>query len=185
VTHEEALQRLPDLLDDRDDPALIGHVRSCAECQQQLFLLGRVDRMLRVGAPPRQRRLRPRVIAAGAFAAVAVAAAVLAFLLLPQASHGQDFMLRTSAGRPVGHARMTHSDRRNDSLALTARGLPTDRDHVFVLWAGDDSTSMEVGRFMVDRFGGCSVRFNLPATHAWRRFWVTQPGNQAAVVATT
>jgi len=44
---------------------------------------------------------------------------------------------------------------------------------------------MEVGHFMVDRFGGCRVRFNLPATHAWRRFWVTKPGNEAAVVAST
>jgi len=184
VTHEEALQRLPDLLDDRDDPALLGHVRGCADCQRQLFLLGRVDRMLRVGAPARRRRPRARVLAVAACAAAA-AAAMLAFLLLPQASRGQDFMLRTSAGRPVGHALMTHSDARNDSLALSARGLPIDRDHVFVLWAGDDRTSMEVGRFMVDRFGGCSVHFNLPATHAWRRFWVTKPGNEAAVVAST
>jgi hypothetical protein len=184
VTHDEALQRLPDLLDDRDDPELLGHVRGCAECQRQLFLLGRVDRMLRVGAPARQRRSRARVVAAAACAAV-VAAAVLAFLLLPQASRGHDFMLRTSAGRPVGHALMTHSDARNDSLALTARGLPLNRDHVFVLWAGDDGTSMVVGRFMVDRFGGCRVRFNLPATHAWQRFWLTKPGNEAAVVAST
>jgi hypothetical protein len=184
VTHDEALQRLPDLLDDRDDPELLGHVRGCEECQRQLFLLGRVDRMLRAGASTRQRRSRAWVVAAGACAAVA-AAALLAFLLLPQASHGQDFMLRTSAGRPVGHALMRHSDARNDSLALTARGLPLDRDHVFVLWAGDGGTSMLVGRFMVDRSGGCRVRFNLPATHAWRRFWVTKPGNEAAVVAST
>ena len=184
MTHEEALQRLPDLLDDRDDPALLGHVRGCADCQRQLFLLGRVDRMLRVGAPMRQRRPLARVLAAAGGVAAA-AAAMLAFLLLPQASRGQEFMLRTSAGRPVGHALMTHSDKRNDSLALSARGLPIDRDHVFVLWAGDDRTSMEVGRFMVDRFGGCRVHFNLPATHAWRRFWVTKPGNEAAVVAST
>ena len=184
MTHEEALQRLPDLLDDRDDPALLGHVRGCADCQRQLFLLGRVDRMLRVGAPTRRRLPRARVLAAAGGAAAAAAAA-LAFLLLPQASRGQDFMLRTAAGRPVGHALMTHSDKRNDSLALSARGLPLDRDHVFVLWAGDERTSMEVGRFMVDRFGGCRVHFNLPATHAWRRFWVTKPGNEAAVVAST
>ena len=185
MTHEEALQRLPDLLDDRDDPVLLGHVRGCVDCQRQLFRLGRVDRMLRVGAPARRRRPRARVLAAGACAAAAAVAATLAFLLLPQASRGQEFMLRTSAGRPVGHALMTHSDKRNDSLVLSARGLPIDRDHVFVLWAGDDRTSMEVGRFMVDRFGGCRVRFNLPATHAWHRFWVTQPGNDAAVVAST
>jgi hypothetical protein len=185
VTHDEALQRLPDLLDDRDDPELLGHVRACAVCQRQLFLLGRIDRMLRVGAPTRQPRSRARVVAAAAGAAAIAAAAAFALLLLPQASRGQDFMLRTSAGRPVGHALMSHSDARNDSLALTARGLPLDRDHVFILWAGDEGASMEVGRFMVDRFGGCRVRFNLPATHAWRRFWVTKPGNEAAVVAST
>jgi len=184
VTHDEALQRLPDLLDDRDDPELLGHVRGCVDCQRQLFLLGRVDRMLRVGAPTRKRWSRARVVAAAACAAAA-AAAMLAFLLLPQASRGQDFMLRTSAGRPVGHALMSHSDARNDSLALTARGLPLGRDRVFILWAGDEGASMEVGRFMVDRFGSCRARFNLPATHGWRRFWVTRPGNDAAVVAST
>ena len=184
MTHEEALQRLPDLLDDRDDPALLGHVRGCADCQRQLFLLGRVDRMLRVGAPTRRRLPRARVLAAAGGAAAAAAAA-LAFLLLPQASRGQDFMLRTAAGRPVGHALMTHSDKRNDSLALSARGLPLDRDHVFVLWAGDERTSMEVGRFMVDRTGSCRVRFNLPATRDWERLWVTSPGTPASVVAST
>lgn len=185
MTHEEALQRLPDLLDDRDDPALLGHVRGCADCQRQLFLLGRVDRMLRVGAPTRQRRPHRWLLAATAAGVAAASAAALAFLLLPHASRGQDFMFRTSAGRPVGHALMSHSDARNDSLALTARGLPIDRNHVFVLWAGGDGASMVVGRFMVDRFGGCSVHFNLPTTHAWRRFWVTKPGNDAAVVAST
>jgi hypothetical protein len=44
---------------------------------------------------------------------------------------------------------------------------------------------MQVGRFMVDGTGGCRVRFNLPGTHAWRRFWVTEPGRVAAVVAST
>lgn len=184
MTHDEALQRLPDLLDDRDDPELLGHVRGCADCQRQLFLLGRIDRMLRDGAPARQRRPRARHLVA-AVGAAAAAAAALAVLLLPQASRGEDFMLRTSAGQPVGHALMRHSDARNDSLALTAHGLPLDRDHVFILWAGDGGASMEVGRFMVDRFGGCRVRFNLPATHAWRRFWVTKPGKEAAVVAST
>jgi hypothetical protein len=43
---------------------------------------------------------------------------------------------------------------------------------------------MQVGRFMVDRSGSCRARFNLPASHTWTRFWVTEPG-KPAVVATT
>ena len=95
-------------------------------------------------------------------------------------------VLRTASGQPVGRAVMSHSDARNDSLALTARALPTDRGQVFVLWAGDTARSpMQVGRFMVDRTGGCRVHFNLPATHTWGRFWITRPGRPAAIVAST
>ena len=68
--------------------------------------------------------------------------------------------------------------------ALTARGMPVDQGHMFVLWASDDRSSMQVGRFMVDRSGSCRARFNLPASHTWTRFWVTEPG-KPAVVATT
>jgi hypothetical protein len=32
-----------------------------------------------------------------------------------------------------------------------------------VLWAADGGSSMQVGRFMVDRSGACRVRFNRPA----------------------
>ena len=47
MTHSEASTRLPDLLEDRDDAALLAHVRECPDCQRQLFLLGRLDRLLR------------------------------------------------------------------------------------------------------------------------------------------
>jgi hypothetical protein len=58
---------------------------------------------------------------------------------------------------------MGHSDARNLSLTLSARGLPVDRGHVFVLWANDDARSrMLVGNFMVDRRGACRVRFKSP-----------------------
>ena len=80
---------------------------------------------------------------------------------------------------------MAHADARNDSLALVARGLPLNRHHMFVLWASDGASSMEVGHFMVDRTGGCRVRFNLPADHGWSRFWVSEPGNAAAIIAST
>jgi hypothetical protein len=189
VKHEEAFTRLPDLLDDRDDPGLLAHVRACEDCQRQLFLLGRVDRLLRDDASTRglARKRRPSVrhiVCAGA--AVAAAAAVALVLFVPHAARSHDLVLRTASGRSVGAAVMGHSDSRNASVALIARGLPVKRSHVFVLWAGDDKRSvMQVGRFMVDRSGGCRVRFNLPATHAWGRFWVTEPGSPATVVAST
>ena len=187
MKHEEAFKRLPDLLDDRDDGGLLAHVRACADCQRQVFLLGRVDRMLRDSAEAhgtaRRRWPTARQLLAAAAVATAAAAAMLA-LLLPQKAHPHEFMLRTASGRSVGQAVMGRSDARNSSLALTARGMPVDRGHIFVLWASDDRSSMQVGRFMVDRSGSCRARFNLPASHTWTRFWVTEPG-KPAVVATT
>jgi hypothetical protein len=184
VRHEQAWQRLPDLLEDRDDHDLLGHVRGCVDCQRQLFLLGRVDRLLRDQARARQPRRQVRRTAA-AVAALAVAAVVLLALLVPRGSHAHAFTLRTASGRLVGHASMAHADPRNVSLALVVRGLAPNRQHMFVLWAADDASSMEVGHFMVDRSGGCRVRFNLPANHSWSRFWVSEPGNAAAIVAST
>jgi hypothetical protein len=187
VRHEEAFKRLPDLLDDRDDAGLLAHVRLCADCQRQLFRLGRVDRMLRNNAPARgaARRRWPRVRQLYAAAVVAAAAAAAVFVLMPQKAHPHEFMLQTASGRSVGQAVMGRSDARNASLALTARGMPVDHGQLFVLWASDSHSSMQVGRFMVDRSGSCRARFNLPAGHTWTRFWVTQSGKSAAVVATT
>ena len=184
MRHEQAWQRLPDLLEDRDDPELLGHVRGCADCQRQLFLLARVDRLLRDHAPMRQPRRHARRAVAAA-AALAASVVVLLVLLVPQGSRAHAFALRTPSGRLVGHASMGHADARNVSLALVARGLPLNRQHMFALWAADDASSMEVGHFMVDRSGGCRVRFNLPANHSWSRFWVSQPRDAAAIVAST
>jgi hypothetical protein len=188
MRHDEAVKRLPDLLDDRDDAGLLAHVRACADCQRRLFLLGRVDRMLRDNASARQaaRRRRPRLRHLLAAAAVVGAAAILTFaLVLPQNAHGHMYVLKTASGRSVGQAVISRSDARNASLALTARGMPVGPGYQFVLWAGDDDSSMEVGRFMVDRRGSCRARFNLPASHAWSRFWVTEAEKPAAIVATT
>jgi hypothetical protein len=188
VRHEQAWKLLPDLLEDRDDPELFTHVRECADCQRQVFLLGRVDRLLRDAASVHQpsrvpRRRRLLLIAA------TVATVVAAALLTPIVSHhpgGYQMMLRTTSGRLVAEAVMGHSDARNVSLDLTARGLPVGRGHMYVLWAGDDGgPSIQVGRFMVDRTGSCRVRFNLPATHAWERLWVSRPGNPESIVAST
>ncbi|HKD34588.1 MAG TPA: hypothetical protein VKB73_14175 [Gaiellaceae bacterium] len=192
MRHEQAWTRLPDLLDDRDDAALLSHVRACAACQRQLFLLGRVDRLLRDNAarneaPPRPGRLaRRRLASAAAVATVAAAAAVVLSLLFTQTAGTHAMVLRTASGVAVGRAGMSHSDARNDSLALTARGLPVDRGQMFVLWAGDRGRApMEVGRFMVDRSGGCRVHFNLPADRTWSRLWITRPGRPATIVAST
>jgi len=190
VRHEEAWQRLPDLLDDRDDPTLLAHVRSCGDCQRQLFLLGRVDRLLRDRAAaqderrPRRRGVR-RTVAAAAAAAALVGALLAALVVLQHGpTHGLTF--RTASGRAVGSAVMGHSDARNVSLSLTARDLPVDRGQVFVLWADDQAHArMQVGHFMVDRTGGCRVRFNMPSDHPWRRFWITRPGTATTIVAST
>ena len=188
MRHEDAWTRLPDLLEDRDDAGLLEHVRGCPDCQRQLFLLGRIDRLLRDDATAQRARRawRPplrRLLAAAA--ALAAAVATMLTLLLPQHGPSERYVLRTALGRPVGQAVMGRDDARNASLALTARGLPTRRGHLFVLWASDDRSSMQVGRFMVDQTGGCRVRFNLPSSHPWNHFWVTPLRNSAAVVAST
>lgn len=190
MRHEQAWKLLPDLLEDRDDPELLAHVRDCADCQRQVFLLGRVDRVLRVGASERQpAQARHRRSRSLALVAATVAVTVAAALLTPFVSHhrgGQRMMLRTASGALVAEASMGRSDARNVSLDLTARGLPVGRGHMYVLWAGDDGgRSMQVGRFMVDRTGSCRVRFNLPATHAWEKLWVAWPGDRESVVAST
>jgi hypothetical protein len=80
VRHAEAWPRLPDLLDDRDDLDLLAHVRSCGACQRQLFLLGRVDRVLRANGAqrgierPRWRGARRTATGAAAIAVAAVVA---------------------------------------------------------------------------------------------------------------
>ena len=110
MRHEEAWRRLPDLLDDRDDVVLLAHVRECSACQRQLFVLGRVDRLLRDRAAAHRsagKRPHARIIAAAA-AVAAVAAATLA-LFLPQQARTHEFMLRTASGRLVGQAKMGSS----------------------------------------------------------------------------
>jgi hypothetical protein len=182
VRHEDAFRRLPDLLEDRDEAELLGHVRDCVECQRQLFLLGRVDRALRVGTPAQRRPRRTRILVAAA--GVAAAAAMLA-VLLPSGGHRQLVMLRTASGALVGDATMVHSDARNVSLSLTVHGLPVRRGHMFVLWASDRGETMQAGRFMTDPEGRAHVRFNLPADHDWSHFWITRSGSAPTMVASS
>ena len=184
MRHEDAFRRLPDLLEDRDDAELLGHVRECADCQRQLFLLGRVDRALRDDQPAR-RRGRPVRLLAGAAALAAAAAAALVAVILPSGAHSHPFMLRTSSGVVVGEATMLHADARNVSLSLTARGLPVGSGHMFVLWASDRRATMQAGRFMADPKGRAHVRFNLPADHDWTHFWITRSGKAPAMIASS
>jgi hypothetical protein len=189
VTHEHAHTRLPDLLFDRDEPELLAHVAACHDCQRQLFLLARVDRLLRTSAPARhkeRRRLRDFRwfrFPAGLVAAISVAAMLLLFL--PGHVGSRQFTLRSAAGQPVGRAVLAHDDASNLSVSLVARGLPTRTGTMYVLWAGQGAHTSTVGHFMVDAHGSCRTRFNLPAGRQWARFWVTPPGDPGHVVAAT
>lgn len=185
MSHERAFRRLPDLLFDRDEPELLEHVAACGECQRQLFLLTRADRLLReaaaAGRPRKGRWLR---FPAGLAAVVAAALAVL--FLLPHQDAAGRFTLRLASGQAIGQAVLTAGDARNLSLSLIAQGLPTRPRDVYLLWAGGDGRSATtVGRFMVDPNGACRARFTLPGRHGWTRFWVTPSGKPSIVVAAT
>jgi hypothetical protein len=190
MTHEHAWTHLPDLLEDRDQPELLGHVAACHECQRQLFLLGRVERALRGAAAvrrkERRRGRRTRWLRFPSGLVAAAVAALLLLLLLPHHGAPRQFTLRTANGHPIGRAVLNRSDADNTSLTLVARGIPVRRCDMFVLWAaGNGRRPTAVGRFMVDPRGACRARFNLPRGRSWARFWVTPPGRPNAVVATT
>jgi hypothetical protein len=190
MSHEHAWTRLPDLLDDRDQPELLTHVAACHDCQRQLFLLGRVDRALRGAAAARgkeRRRLRKgRWLRFPSGLVAAAVAALLVVMFLPHHSALREFTLRTAGGQPIGRATLGRSDAENTSLTLVARGLPAHGGATFVLWAGvSGQRRLAVGRFMVAPNGACRARFNLPGGRRWARFWVTPPGQPNAVVATT
>jgi hypothetical protein len=190
MTHEHAWTRLPDLLDDRDQPELLTHVAACHDCQRQLFLLGRVDRALRGAASARRkerRRLRKgRWLRFPSGLVAAAVASLLVALFLPHHPGPRQFTLRTAAGQAIGRATLNPTDAENTSLTLVARGLPVRRGDMYVLWAGGgDQRAITVGRFMVDPRGACRARFNLPGGRSWARFWVTPPGQPESVVATT
>jgi hypothetical protein len=190
VTHEHAWTRLPDLLQDRDEPDILTHVASCHDCQRQLFLLGRVDRALRASAPVRRKERRRvgkgRWLRFHSGLVAAAVAALLIVVFLPRHTGARQLTLRTAAGRPIGHAILKRSDADNTSLTLVARGLPSRAGDVYVLWAGGSGrAATTVGRFMVDPKGACRARFNLPGGRSWARFWVTPPGRPNTVVAAT
>jgi hypothetical protein len=180
VTHELASERLPDLLFDRDHPDLLAHVGGCHRCQRQLFLLSRVDRLLRQRRP-RARRHR-RLFAAVAVASV-VAAAIAVAVALPQRHTASParFALRTGSGAIVARAEIQRADAENEAIAFVAKGLPTRPSDTYLLWTqrpGD-------GDSMVSHKGECRARFTLPGTRRPGRFWITPSTQPAAIVAST
>jgi hypothetical protein len=186
MTHDLASERLPDLLFDRDDPDLLAHVRGCHRCQRQLFLLSRVDRLLRQ-RPPRARRLR-RLFLSLALASAIAAAAALAVILPQRHTPGTDqFALKTKAGAIVASAQIERGDAENESIAFVAKGLPSRPTDTYLLWTRgtDDAEPVIVGRFMVSHRGACRARFNLPGTRRPSQFWITPSTEPAAIVAST
>ena len=184
MTHELAFERLPDLLFDRDDPDLLAHVGSCHRCQRQLFLLSRVDRLLRQRRRPARRR-RPFVLAIAAV----IAGAIAAFVLLPQRHSAAParFLLRTDAGSIVARAQLQRGDAENEALAFVAQGLPARPSDTYLLWtrSPSDAEPIIVGRFMVSHRGECRARFNLPGTRQPSQFWITPSTEPAAILAST
>lgn len=191
MRHGYVWTRLPDLLEDRDQPSLLAHVAICHACQRQLFLLEQVDRLLRETAVAEQRaaaragRRWARSPAAVAAAAVAAAAAAL-FAGALAGPQGRDLTLRSVSGKVVGHARLTPADRDNISVLLVTDGLPVRHDPTYVLWArGTSASARVVGRFMISSSGSCRARFNLPANRRWMRLWITPPARPDTIVAAT
>lgn len=188
MTHDFAYERLPDLLFDRDDPDLLAHVGTCHRCQQQLFLLSRVDRLLRQRRPRPAAVSRRRSLGALAIAAL-IAAAIAAALALPQrhAPAPARFTLKSDGGSVVARARIERGDGENESLAFVAKGLPARQTDTYLLWTQGPGNGQPVlvGRFMVSHTGECRARFNLPGTTHSGRFWITPSTQPAAIVAST
>jgi hypothetical protein len=184
MTHDSVFERLPDLLFDRDDLDLLAHVSSCHRCQRQLFLLSRVDRLLRQRRPGAQSRRRLM----GAFAIACLAAVAIA-VAIPQrhASSVARFALRTDDGAVVARGRIERADAENESIAFVAHGLPTRPTDTYLLWTQGPDTGepVMVGRFMVSHSGECRARFNLPGTARPGRFWITPSKEPTAIVAST
>jgi len=186
MSHERVFARLPDLLFDRDEPELLTHVAVCGECQRQLFLLARVDRLLRETAAARRARAARWMRLPAVFAAVGAAAAAVVLLLLPHHAVARRFTLRLASGQQIGQALLAPANGPRASLVLVAHGLPARPGNIYLLWAGGGGRpATAVGRFMVDPHGACRARFSISGGRGWTRFWVTPFRDRGLVVAAT
>jgi hypothetical protein len=189
MKHELAWERLPDLLGERDDPNLLAHVADCLACQRQLFLLGRVDRLLRQARPQSRRSGRARLVSLRSLsrAAMLAAAALVLVLLWPRPPGTHALALRTAQGRTIGHATIARVGQSNAEVSLVARGMTRSGADQFLLWAqpGGNADATPVGEFMADSTGYCRARFKLPSRPRWVRFWITTASDPSQVLATT
>lgn len=190
MSHEQAWTLLPDLLGDRNQPALLGHVAACHDCQRRLFLLERVDRLLREAAGSESRWMRDRSrwrrLRLPAAAAVVCALLALAPAVWQRPGGRQAMTLRTVSGRAIGTARLTRLDHANTAVLVVADRLPSRGRAVDLLWAQDTASALRfVGRLMVDSRGSCHARFRLPGDRRWVRLWITEAADRNAVIAST
>lgn len=188
MTHDAALERLPDLLFEREDAALLAHLRECHDCQRRLFALARIDRLLRQrGAKIRRSRSRIRHALAATATIAAAAAAVAAFGLPRHHTTPASFALRGLGGSVVARAEIHRADSENQAIAFVAQGLPTVPTDTYLLWTTSPGMAkpLLVGRFMVNHSGACRTRFNLAGTRHPARFWITRSTDPAVVVAGT
>jgi hypothetical protein len=192
MRHDAAWQRLPDLLDEGGGPGeLRRHVARCHDCQRQLFLLQRVDRLLRSRPPSATKRRR--VARTGRRFALLVAGAVAATLLFtlsePRAPTVRELTFRSSAGvGVVVRGSLEPRDAANAVLTIVGRGLPhEDGNANFLVWgrAVPRSEPVVVGRFMADPRGECRARFTISGERRWVRFWVTPVSSPSSIVAVT
>jgi hypothetical protein len=188
VTHDAARQRLPDLIFDRGDTALLAHLRECHDCQRQFFALARIDRLLRQrGTRIRARRSRFRYAFSATATVTAAAVAAVALMIPRNHSVPISFALRGVDGSVVARAQLHRADAENQSVAFVAQGLPTAPTDTYLLWTTSSGTRQPllVGRFMVNHTGACRTRFNLAGTQQPSRFWITPSTDPAVAVAGT
>lgn len=191
MRHDTAWQRLPDLLIERGaPPELRRHIARCHACQRQVFLLQRVDGLLRSRPPafaPRRRPSRLRRMM-GLVALSAVVAILVLALFVPRGATVRELTFHSGAGPGVVvRASVSQGDSGSAVLMIVARGLPREHGANFVLWAraASEMQPVIVGRFMANPSGECRARFNLPGIRGWTLFWVTPESSPATIVAAT
>lgn len=183
MTHEQAWPHLPDLLVDRDDHSLLSHVATCHSCQQQVFRLNRVDRVLRTAAAKRRgSHSRKRIPVAIIAIAAAIVVIVPTWRVEPSVR-----VLHNGVGATVGRATLFGSKPNSLDISLELHGVKMTGGDTYVVWtqSAESPQPVPVGRLMVDASGSCRAHFTVPGRSSWTRLWVTPPSRPTLVVATT